>query len=244
MISRTGWSARFQDVSDGLSKTFLVGECVGALCITQSFASQCFATTAHPINYLNESLAADMPTIDNPRWDESVDFRSYHAGGALFATCDAAVQFIDNNIDGEIYRSLAYRAEGEIAANRRYPQAVALNGYAMQTFIPISAGRRRVMAATLARLAAPLAGPLTGCGRRGPTLAAKPGPTMEPALPGAAAFPASMAGPSLLPARYNDLATSGLSATIGSGQNFPSNSIANRHERPADDTREPARTLG
>jgi hypothetical protein len=119
VISRTGWSARFQDVSDGLSKTFLVGECVGALCITQNFASQCFATTAHPINYLNVSLAADMPTIDNPRWDESVGFRSYHPAGALFATCDAAVQFIDDNIDGEIYRGLASRAGGEIEAADR-----------------------------------------------------------------------------------------------------------------------------
>ena len=117
VISRTGWSARFQDVSDGLSKTFLVGECVGALCITQNFASQCFATTAHPLNYLNDSLGADMPTINNPRWDESVGFRSFHAGGAALATCDGAVQFIDDSIDGVIYRSLASRAGGEIAAN-------------------------------------------------------------------------------------------------------------------------------
>ena len=117
VISRTGWSARFGDVTDGLSKTFLVGECVGALCITQNFATQCFATTAHPINHLNDSLTADMPTIDNPRWDESIGFRSFHGGGAVFATCDAAVQFIDDSVDGSIYRSLASRAGGEVAAN-------------------------------------------------------------------------------------------------------------------------------
>lgn len=117
VISRTGWSARFQDVTDGLSKTLLAGECVGALCITQNFASQCFATTAHPINHMNDSLAADLPTIDNPRWDESVGFRSFHPGGAVFATCDAAVRFIDDTIDGTVYRGLASRAGGEVAVD-------------------------------------------------------------------------------------------------------------------------------
>ena len=117
VISRTGWSARFQEVTDGLSKTLLAGECVGALCITQNFASQCFATTAHPINHMNASLAADLPTIANPRWDESVGFRSFHPGGAVFVTCDAAVRFIDDTIDGAVYRGLASRAGGEVAAN-------------------------------------------------------------------------------------------------------------------------------
>lgn len=118
VISRTGWSARFQDVTDGLSKTFLAGECVGAFCITQNFASQSFATTAHPVNYLNESLAADMPTIDNPRWDESIGFRSFHPGGAAFATCDAAVTFIDDDIDGTVYRGMASRSGGEAGGSQ------------------------------------------------------------------------------------------------------------------------------
>jgi prepilin-type N-terminal cleavage/methylation domain-containing protein/prepilin-type processing-associated H-X9-DG protein len=115
VISRSGWSARFQDVTDGLSKTFAVGECVGALSIVQNFASQSFATTAYPINYMNDSLAAAPPTLSNPRWDESIGFRSFHRGGANFLTCDGAVRFVDEGIDGATYRALASRAGQESA---------------------------------------------------------------------------------------------------------------------------------
>ncbi|MBY0455983.1 MAG: DUF1559 domain-containing protein, partial [Gemmataceae bacterium] len=81
VIGRWGWSARFADIPDGLSNTFAVGECVGAFCITQNFAAQSWGTTAYPINYQNASLAANLPTQANPRWDESIGFRSYHTGG-------------------------------------------------------------------------------------------------------------------------------------------------------------------
>jgi len=116
VISRTGWSARFKDISDGLSKTIAAGECVGALSIVQNFASQSFATTAFPINHMNAALVADPPTIANPRWDESIGFRSFHPGGGNFLLCDAAVRFVDENIDGATYRALASRAGQEPAS--------------------------------------------------------------------------------------------------------------------------------
>jgi prepilin-type N-terminal cleavage/methylation domain-containing protein/prepilin-type processing-associated H-X9-DG protein len=113
VMARWGWSARFADVLDGLSNTFAVGECVGAFCICQNLESQCWGTTAHPINYMNDSLAANLPTQANPRWDESIGFRSYHPGGANFLMCDGSVRFVDENIDGETYRALASREGGE-----------------------------------------------------------------------------------------------------------------------------------
>lgn len=116
MISRWGWAARFSDVTDGLSKTFCVGECIGAMSITQNFGCQSFATTAHPINYMNDSLKADLPTQASPRWDESVAFRSFHPGGAHFMFGDASVQFVSESIDGPTYRGLASRANGEAVA--------------------------------------------------------------------------------------------------------------------------------
>jgi prepilin-type N-terminal cleavage/methylation domain-containing protein/prepilin-type processing-associated H-X9-DG protein len=117
MMARWGWSARFTEVTDGLSNTFMLGECIGAFCITQNFASQCWGTTAHPINFMNASLAVNLPTQGNPRWDESIGFRSFHPGGANFLLGDGSVRFIRESIDGATYRALASRANNEVLPN-------------------------------------------------------------------------------------------------------------------------------
>lgn len=116
MIGRWRWAAAFRDVKDGLSNTFCVGECIGALCITQNFATQCWATTAHPINYMNDSLMENRPswTPNNPRWDESIGFRSFHPGGAQFCMGDASVRFVSETIDGPTYRAAASRSGNEV----------------------------------------------------------------------------------------------------------------------------------
>jgi prepilin-type N-terminal cleavage/methylation domain-containing protein/prepilin-type processing-associated H-X9-DG protein len=117
MMARWGWSAKFAEVTDGLSNTFMVGECVGAFCITQNFASQSWGTTAYPINYLNDSLKNNLPTQANPRWDESIGFRSFHSGGANFLLGDGSVRFVRDSVDGVTYRAYASRDGGETASN-------------------------------------------------------------------------------------------------------------------------------
>lgn len=114
VMGRWGWAAKFAEITDGLSNTFAVGECVGAFCITQNLASQCWGTTAHPINYLNDTFPNNLPTQANPRWDESIGFRSFHPGGANFLFCDGTVKFVSQNIDMGTYRALASRANGEV----------------------------------------------------------------------------------------------------------------------------------
>ena len=113
MMGRWSWSARLRDVPDGLSNTFCIGEAIGAACITQNWGVQSFGTTAHPINYLNSSLLQTLPTQANPRWDESIGFRSLHTGGTHFLMGDGSVRFVSDNIDGATYRALASRMGGE-----------------------------------------------------------------------------------------------------------------------------------
>jgi prepilin-type N-terminal cleavage/methylation domain-containing protein/prepilin-type processing-associated H-X9-DG protein len=117
MMARWGWSARFADVTDGLSNTFMVGECIGAMCITQNFASQSWGTTAHPINFMNDSLMQNLPTQANPRWDESIGFRSFHPGGCNFLLGDGSVRFVRDTVDGATYRAFASRAGDEPKTN-------------------------------------------------------------------------------------------------------------------------------
>ncbi|QDT99555.1 DUF1559 domain-containing protein [Gimesia aquarii] len=114
MIGRWAWSARIRDVTDGLSNTFAIGECIGAMCITQNWGVQSFGTTAHPINFMNEDLRSNLPSQSNARWDESIGFRSFHVGGTHFLMGDGAVRFVSENIDGATYRGLASRAGGEV----------------------------------------------------------------------------------------------------------------------------------
>jgi len=109
MIGRYAWSASFDQVPDGLSNTMMVGECIGALSICQNYAVESFATTAHPINYMNQSLMDNPPTMANPRWDESTGFRSMHVGGANFCLADGSIHFFSDSIDSATYRAIASR---------------------------------------------------------------------------------------------------------------------------------------
>ena len=119
-IGVCGWAAKFGEISDGLSNTFLFGECIGRLSFWQNWGSQCFGNTAHPINSRNKWLIDNLPnsagavTIDGlTTWDWNVGFRSMHTGGANFGMCDGSVQFVSDTVDGAAYRATASRAGGE-----------------------------------------------------------------------------------------------------------------------------------
>lgn len=118
VIGRNSWSASFKHITDGTSKTFAVGECIGAFSVLQNFATQSFATTAHPVNSGNYELLqggpSAWPTTTNPQWGLSAVFRSLHPGGAQFVLCDGSVTFIEENIDHITYMAFASREGPEV----------------------------------------------------------------------------------------------------------------------------------
>jgi prepilin-type N-terminal cleavage/methylation domain-containing protein len=123
MIGKWSWSARFRDVPDGLSNTFMTGEVVGYLSMQVGLFGQAFAFTAYPINFRNQFMVARAPArgvnhatgaFTNPRWEEGSGFRSLHVGGAHFCLGDGSVRFVSENIDGATYRALASRNNGEV----------------------------------------------------------------------------------------------------------------------------------
>jgi prepilin-type N-terminal cleavage/methylation domain-containing protein len=106
----------FKDVTDGTSKTFMVGENV----TSQDFHSAAFfadgdwASCGIPLNY----FVYDAPYSEMrfSRWYETRGFKSLHPGGAQFVMADASVHFISETIDHNTYRALATRAGGDFGS--------------------------------------------------------------------------------------------------------------------------------
>jgi hypothetical protein len=105
----------FQKVTDGTSKTFMVGESV----VEQDrhsaalFADGDWGVCSIPLNYF--VIGADENEMRS-RWNEMRGFKSMHPGGAQFVLGDGSVHFISESINHDTYRALATR-NGEDAAN-------------------------------------------------------------------------------------------------------------------------------
>ena len=107
-------TTKSDDVKDGLSNTFAIGEAVPAYnAWSWWFCNNAtVATCAIPLNNL---YATSDTTASILNWGENWGFCSVHPGGAGFSMCDGSVTFISDNIDLRIYRALATIDAGEIA---------------------------------------------------------------------------------------------------------------------------------
>ncbi len=112
MFGRFPRSIRFEDVTDGLSNTLMVGETLPGHCRWNSaFAPNfCETSTNIPLNTMEDAGT----TTDN--WWRTCGFKSRHPGGANFALGDGSVRFVTDSIDFRLFNALGTREGGEVAA--------------------------------------------------------------------------------------------------------------------------------
>ncbi len=97
---------RFRDITDGTSKTLIVGEVIGHSQVTYSSAFWNSWSITDTRNGLNNPRR--IPTVTP--WDfNNGGFASYHPGGCHFAYADGSVHFLNETIAQNVLRSLTTR---------------------------------------------------------------------------------------------------------------------------------------
>ena len=107
----------FREVTDGLSKTIMVGESIpshsmynGVFCPNHPLC-----TMSIPLNtmYSDGALDGHYDSVGAPTQMRSSGFKSLHPGGAGFLIGDGSVQFIVESIDHKLFCELGTRNSGE-----------------------------------------------------------------------------------------------------------------------------------
>lgn len=89
---------RLRDVTDGLSKTFLIGE-GGGKALNPANDAIMPGTWVADYNIVNAAWGLQRTTRDKINSGELLSFGSGHPGGAHFAMCDGAVRFVSEFIE-------------------------------------------------------------------------------------------------------------------------------------------------
>ena len=118
--NRLGAFINFASVTDGLSNTIFVGEClVGQHDHLRSNQWWHFnggashAGTIVPINYRSDQTTWCSPADrQSHNWNVSFGFKSQHSGGANFLFGDGSVQYLSQTIDHRVYQLLGCRNDG------------------------------------------------------------------------------------------------------------------------------------
>jgi prepilin-type N-terminal cleavage/methylation domain-containing protein/prepilin-type processing-associated H-X9-DG protein len=109
---------KISQVTDGTSKTLMIGEDVPEFNIQHSAAfysngSVCSCNT--PLNY---ALNQEPETFAVNLWFDAQGFRSRHPGGVHFGLADGSVRFISDDADSVFYRTSCTRDGGEVVTGQ------------------------------------------------------------------------------------------------------------------------------
>jgi hypothetical protein len=98
----------FDRVTDGLSNTLMVGECLPRQC-------RFLSVYAMNHNVLPTNIPLNLPDDQAKALSryEGYAFKSRHPGGASFAIADGSVSFLSTTINYDVFNALGTRAGGE-----------------------------------------------------------------------------------------------------------------------------------
>jgi prepilin-type N-terminal cleavage/methylation domain-containing protein len=116
----------FRDVTDGLTNTLFIGECSGEP--NPAFANSTYrpwtqgasTNAAGGANYSSKNVSKQISrycgwqSANAARLFNDVSLSSQHVGGTHFVMGDGSVKFLSENIDFNLYQSLATRGLGEV----------------------------------------------------------------------------------------------------------------------------------
>ncbi len=104
---------RPKSVTDGMTKTFMIGEAVWAYDwhAAAFYANGDWGTCSVPPNVLDANA---LSWNNAGQWQNVQGFRSRHPGGLQFARADGSVQFVSETIDMDAYIALSTRNRGDI----------------------------------------------------------------------------------------------------------------------------------
>lgn len=109
MFGRYAAGFRFEDVTDGLGNTIMVGETLPGDCIFNGVFCPNFpvSSLSIPLNtYISDKGAHAL-------FYQTSGYKSYHPGGVNVVLGDGAVHFLKATIDFQLYCNLGTRAGGE-----------------------------------------------------------------------------------------------------------------------------------
>jgi prepilin-type N-terminal cleavage/methylation domain-containing protein len=117
----TGSIVKTNDIKDGTSVTFMLGEkYINALCYQSGTDPGDNETSMLGSDIDNLRGTVNLPLQDTPGVSSVYAFGSAHSNGFFMAFCDGSVQLINYSIDLTTYRALGTRKGGETIDAKKY----------------------------------------------------------------------------------------------------------------------------